>query len=87
MLRNLRAAHEREGRLPMALAAVDRLLHLEPLDVSTLKDRAILLARLSRPAAAARALSRAVALLPEGAEREALARIRSRLLRDAAARN
>jgi regulator of sirC expression with transglutaminase-like and TPR domain len=71
----------------MALAAVDRLLQLEPLEVAGLRDRAILLARLGRPSAAARALSRAVALLPEGPERTRLLEVRARLLRDAALRN
>lgn len=87
MLRNLRSTHERAGRLHMALASVDRLLHLQPLEVAALRDRAILMARLGRPTAAARALSRALALLPEGPERERLTEVRGRLQREAAQRN
>jgi regulator of sirC expression with transglutaminase-like and TPR domain len=87
MLRNLRALHERDGRLAMALAALDRALHLDPLEPTTLRDRAFLLARLGRPADAARALNRALAANGAGAERELLEAIRKQLLRAAAARN
>jgi regulator of sirC expression with transglutaminase-like and TPR domain len=88
MLRNLRALHERSGRLAAALAALDRALHLDPVEPTTLRDRAFLLARMGRPAAAARALNRALAAHPpEGRERAALEEIRKQLLRAAAARN
>lgn len=88
MLRNLRASHERAGRLAAALATLDRALHLDPLEPGTLRDRAFLLARMGRPAAAARALNRALAAAPpEGRERAALEEIRKQLLRVAAARN
>lgn len=88
MLRNLRALHERAGRLAAALATLDRALHLDPLEPTTLRDRAFLLARMGRPAAAARALNRALAAQPpEGRERAALEEIRKQLLRAAAARN
>src|SRR5439155_23870720 len=54
MLRNLRAHHERAGNLHGALACVERTLHLASLDGMGWRERALLLARMSRPAAAAR---------------------------------
>ncbi|MBL9089450.1 MAG: tetratricopeptide repeat protein [Planctomycetia bacterium] len=88
MLRNLRALHERAGSLAAALSTLDRALHLDPLDPTTLRDRVYLLARMGRPAAAARALNRVLAgQPPEGRERDALEEIRRQLLRAAAARN
>ena len=87
MLRNLRVAHERAGNLHAALGTADRLLHLEPLDGAALRDRAVLLARLDRPAAAARAVSRALALEPEASDRARLDAFKKTMLRDAARRN
>lgn len=87
MLRNLRAVHEREGRLATALATLDRALHLDPLEPTVLRDRAFLLARMGRPAAAARALNRALAAHAPDAERTLLEGIRKQLLRVAAERN
>jgi len=87
MLRNLRAVHEPAGHLHGALSAVDRMLHLAPLDGQLLRDRAVLLARLGRPAAAARALSRALALEPPSAERTRLEGVRRALQREAALLN
>jgi regulator of sirC expression with transglutaminase-like and TPR domain len=87
MLRNLRAAHENAGNLHAALAAVDRSLWLTPLDPAGWRERAVLLARLSRPAAAARSLSRALALDPTAADRATIEALRKRLQGEAAARN
>lgn len=87
MLRNLRAIHEPSGNLHGALSAVDRMLHLAPLDGQGLRDRALLLARLGRPAAAARSLSRALALEPASAERARLEELRRSLQREAARLN
>ncbi len=87
MLRNLRAAHERAGNLHAALATADRLLHLEPLDGGSLRDRAVLLARLGRPTAAARTVARALALEPEAPDRTRLEAFRKAMLRDAARLN
>lgn len=87
MLRNLRALHEQAGHLHMALASVDRTLHLAPLDVQTLRERALLFARLSRPAAAARSISRVLALEPEARDRRPLEALRRRLQCEAAALN
>ena len=87
MLRNLRAAHERAGDLHAALATADRLLHLEPLDGAALRDRAVLLARLDRPAAAARTITRALALEPGASDRAPLDAFRRAMLREAARRN
>ncbi len=87
MLRNLRAIHEPAGNLHGALSAVDRSLHLAPLDGQGLRDRALLLARLGRPAAAARALSRALALEPDSPERTRLEGLRRALQREAARLN
>lgn len=87
MLRNLRALHHREHRWAAALACLDRALHLDPFDGATLRERAALLARMGRPAAAARALSRALAADPDAPDRDALTEARRRLATDAAARN
>lgn len=87
MLRNLRALHEGAGRLHMALASVDRALHLDPLDVAALRERAFLLARLGRPGAAARALGRVLAVEPPADPRSPLDGVRRALLRAAAERN
>ena len=87
MLRNLRALHEQAGHLHMALASVERALHLAPLDGQALRDRAVLFARLSRPAAAARSISRVLALEPEAPDRSRLEDLRRHLQREAAARN
>lgn len=87
MLRNLRAAHERTGNFHAALATADRLLHLEPLDGLALRDRAVLLTRLDRPAQAARAIARALTIEPEAADRIPLEALRKSMLREAAKRN
>ena len=87
ILRNLRASHERSGNLFGALAAVDRILHLSPLDPAGWRERALLLARISRPAAAARSLSRSMALDPAAGDRPVLEGLRRRLQREAAERN
>jgi regulator of sirC expression with transglutaminase-like and TPR domain len=87
MLRNLRAAHEGAGNLHAALAAVDRSLWLTPLDPGGWRERAVLLARLSRPAAAARSLSRALALDPTAPDRATIEALRKRLQGEAASRN
>ena len=87
ILRNLRASHERSGNLFGALASIDRTLHLTPLDPAGWRERALLLARLSRPAAAARSLSRSLALDPAAPDRAALEGLRRRLQREAAERN
>jgi len=71
----------------MALAAIERGLHLDGLDGAALRDRALVLARLSRPAAAARTISRLLALEPEAPDRERLESLRHRLVRAAAERN
>jgi len=87
MLRNLRHHHEKEGRLEAVLSAVDRALHLTPLDAAGWRDRAVVLSRLSRPGAAARSLSRALALDPQAPDRTMLETLRRRLQGEAAARN
>jgi regulator of sirC expression with transglutaminase-like and TPR domain len=87
MLRNLRAHHANAGDLHAALGAEDRLLHLKPLEASEWQERAILLARLDRPAAAARSLSRALALDPAGAARPVVEAQRREFQRAAALRN
>jgi regulator of sirC expression with transglutaminase-like and TPR domain len=87
MLRNLRALHANAGDLHAALGAEDRLLHLKPLEATEWQERAILLARLDRPAAAARSLSRALALDPSGAARPVVEAQRREFLRAAAMRN
>jgi regulator of sirC expression with transglutaminase-like and TPR domain len=87
MLRNLRALHANAGDHHAALGAQDRLLHLKPLDPPEWQERAILLARLDRPAAAARSLSRALALNPEGIARPLVEAQRRTFQRAAALRN
>jgi regulator of sirC expression with transglutaminase-like and TPR domain len=87
MLRNVRHQHEKAGRLEGVLSAIDRALHLTPLDAGGWRDRAVVLSRLSRPAAAARSLSRALALDPQAPDRAVLETLRRRLQGEAAARN
>ncbi len=87
MLKNLRGIHEAAGNLHGALAAVDRILRLAPLDPGTWRERAALLARLSRWGAAARAVSRALALDPSAPDRATLETFRRELQRAAAALN
>jgi regulator of sirC expression with transglutaminase-like and TPR domain len=87
MLRNLRALHANAGDLHAALGAQDRILHLRPLEATEWQERAILLARLDRPAAAARSLSRSLALDPEGAARPIVEAQRRAFQRAAALRN
>jgi regulator of sirC expression with transglutaminase-like and TPR domain len=87
MLRNLRALHANAGDLHAALGAQDRVVHVKPLDASEWQERALLLARLDRPAAAARSLSRAVALDPSGSMRPILEAQRRAFQRAAALRN
>jgi regulator of sirC expression with transglutaminase-like and TPR domain len=87
MLRNLRALHESAGRLRLALACVDRALHLDVLDGAGLRDRALFLARLSRPTAAARAIGRILAVEPDAPDRERLEALRRQLVRSATERN
>jgi regulator of sirC expression with transglutaminase-like and TPR domain len=87
MLRNLRALHESAGRLCLSLACVDRALHLDVLDGAGLRDRALLLARLSRPTAAARAIGRIFAVEPDAPDRDRLETLRRQLVRSATERN
>ncbi len=87
MLRNLRPVHERVGNWHGVLAVVDRTLWLTPLDAAGWRERALLLARLARPAAAARSIARALALDPTAKDREALEDLKGRLRQEAAALN
>jgi regulator of sirC expression with transglutaminase-like and TPR domain len=87
MLRNVRFRHQKEGNAEGVLGALDRSLHLTPLDPTGWKERAVVLAKLARPAAAARSVSRALALEPDAPDRAALEGLRRRLRRDAAERN
>jgi regulator of sirC expression with transglutaminase-like and TPR domain len=87
VLRNLRGVHMAAGNVHAALGAQDRILHLTPLEPFEWRERAALLARLGRPAAAARSLSRALALDPQVAERPAIEAQRRALQGQAALRN
>jgi regulator of sirC expression with transglutaminase-like and TPR domain len=69
LLHNLKAAYVRRGDDAQALAAVERLLVLNPDDLDQLRDRGLLLFRLQRFAPALESLTRYLELAGEGAER------------------
>lgn len=72
LLLNLKGAYLRNQRDADALAAVDRLLLLDPNDADELRDRGLLLYRLQRYGAALEALASYLAARPEAEDRESV---------------
>jgi regulator of sirC expression with transglutaminase-like and TPR domain len=86
MLRNLKGAYLERQNLPLALAAVDRIMLLAPDDAPELRDRGLLLARMGRTAAALEDLERYARLAPTAPDLPAL-RQKARTLATSAAQN
>ena len=72
LLHNLKAAYVRLGNDVGALTAVERLQLLEPDDLTQVRDRGLLLARLQRFAPAVESLRRYLAEAPGAGDREAV---------------
>jgi regulator of sirC expression with transglutaminase-like and TPR domain len=76
MLRNLKGVHLREGHLDQALAAVERLLVVQPDHPQERRDRGLLYLTLGRFARAADDLARYLGALPQAPDHE---QVRERL--------
>lgn len=82
MLRNLKAAHQRQGDLPRQLAVQQRLVRLLPGDWDERRERGLLLAELGSPREALIDLQTCLDQRPDGPQaeqlRQRLAELRSR---------
>jgi regulator of sirC expression with transglutaminase-like and TPR domain len=87
MLRNLRSIHLSVGDLAAVLPVQRRLAALRPEDPVEQRDWALLAAQLDHPGEAAEALRRALEVVEEGPEAEALRHWLKRAARDSAERN
>jgi regulator of sirC expression with transglutaminase-like and TPR domain len=76
MLRNLKAIHLRQGDVPAALAAVERIVLLLPDDVDERRDQGLLRASLRRWGRAVEDLEQYLTLRPTAAD---AARVREQL--------
>jgi regulator of sirC expression with transglutaminase-like and TPR domain len=74
LLNNLKGAYLRSGDDALALAAVDRLLVLDPDDIDEIRDRGLLLFRLHRYGAALDGLRTYLQRAPQARDREAMER-------------
>ncbi len=72
VLANLRTSHLRHRNLPLALAAIDRLVHLNPDEPHWLRERAALHQHLDCPRAAIADLERYFELAPHDPEADVL---------------
>ena len=81
MLRNLRNVHAAQGDLARTLRWITMDIDLRPDDLENYRERGLIYARLDQPALALGDMERYIALAPEGADRDTVAKQASLLRR------